>query len=53
VAERKTIMLTITEHCNLNCKYCYEKNKSLRTMSLKTALSIVEAELTKDDGFDV
>ena len=38
---------------NLNCKYCYEKNKSLRTMSLETALSIVEEELMKDDGFDI
>lgn len=53
MAEKKTIMLTITEHCNLDCKYCYEKNKSLRTMSLEIALNIVKRELTKDDGFDV
>lgn len=51
--EKKTIMLTITEHCNLNCRYCYEKNKSLRTMALETALHIVNDELTKDDGFDI
>ncbi len=51
--EKKTIMLTITEHCNLDCKYCYEKNKSLRTMSIETALAIIEMELTKDDGYDL
>lgn len=51
--EKKTIMLTLTEHCNLNCRYCYEKNKSLRSMSLETAQNIVKQELTKEDGFEV
>lgn len=53
MAEKKTIMLTITERCNLDCKYCYEKNKTLRTMSTETAKEIVSSELTKDDGFDL
>lgn len=39
---KKTIMLTITEHCNLNCLYCYEKNKSLKTMSMNTAQKLFE-----------
>ena len=53
MADKKTIMLTVTEQCNLNCKYCYEKNKSLSTMPLETAIKIVEHELTKDDGFEI
>ena len=24
--EKKTVMLTITEQCNLDCSYCYENN---------------------------
>ncbi len=50
--DKKTIMLTITEHCNLACKYCYEKNKSLRTMSYETAIDIIEKELTANDDFN-
>lgn len=53
MAKKKTIMLTITEHCNLNCRYCYEKNKSLRTMEKETAFKIIKEELTKNDGFDI
>lgn len=50
--EKKTVMLTITEQCNLDCSYCYEKNKSSRAMSIETAQSIIEYELSKQDGFD-
>ena len=49
---KKTVMLTITEQCNLDCGYCYEKNKSLRTMPMETALNIIECELSKQDEFD-
>ena len=47
----KTIMLTLTERCNLNCTYCYEKNKSLRTMAKETAIKILEKELQEDVDF--
>ena len=50
--ETKTIMLMLTEHCNLNCRYCYEKNKSLKTMTYKTAVDILTTELKMDDGFE-
>lgn len=49
---KKTIMLTITEYCNLNCIYCYEKNKTLRTMPLETAIKILNRELTIDDEYN-
>jgi len=45
-------MLTLTEYCNLNCTYCYEKNKTLKEMSYETAIKIVEKELSVDDGYD-
>lgn len=48
----KTIMLTLTERCNLNCTYCYEKNKSLKTMSKETAIQILEKELQEDPELD-
>lgn len=45
-------MLTVTERCNLNCKYCYEKNKSLKSMTAETAISILTNELTSDDEYE-
>ncbi|MDR0503113.1 MAG: radical SAM protein [Treponema sp.] len=44
-ASRKTIMLTITETCNLDCVYCYEHNKKSREMSRELILNIVENAL--------
>jgi len=49
---KKTVMLTITEKCNLSCVYCYEQNKSLKTMDLSTAIKIIENELNADDEYD-
>lgn len=37
----KTRTLHITENCNLNCRYCYEKNKTLKTMSIDTAKKVI------------
>ncbi len=48
----KIVILTLTDSCNLSCVYCYEHNKEPKTMPLETALSIVEKELTVDDGSD-
>ena len=42
---KKTVMLTVTEKCNLSCVYCYEQNKSLKTMKLETALEIIDNEI--------
>lgn len=52
----KTIVLTITEACNLNCIYCYEDYKCNKSMDFKTAISIIDNELRqlpKDVCLDV
>ncbi|MDD4468975.1 MAG: radical SAM protein [Acholeplasmataceae bacterium] len=41
----KNIRLTITENCNLDCIYCYEKNKTTNKMDYETAKKIITAEL--------
>ncbi|GHV92599.1 radical SAM protein [Spirochaetia bacterium] len=46
---RKTIMLTLTEACNLNCVYCYEHNKTSKEMSKDIAFKIIEEALQKGD----
>ena len=51
-AERnKSVTLTVTEACNLNCTYCYENHKSRNKMSADTAKRILDYELNLDDGF--
>lgn len=50
VEQVKSIALTLTHNCNLRCSYCYEKHGTHKRMSLDTAISIVDRELTIDDG---
>ena len=42
----KTILLTITESCNLNCIYCYEDFKCSKSMDFETAIGIIDKELS-------
>ncbi len=49
--KKRTLILVITERCNLNCVYCYEHDKSARNMSFSTAKSILDKEFA-DDGWD-
>ncbi len=42
----KTILLTITESCNLDCIYCYEDYKCSKSMDFKTAIGIIDKELS-------
>ena len=46
----KNITLVVTHQCNLDCVYCYEHHKNSCTMSAELAKSIVDRELTMDDG---
>lgn len=41
-AQIMTAGLIITHACNLNCVYCYERNKSSRFMSFDRARSLIE-----------
>ena len=47
-----TIMLTVTEMCNLSCVYCYEHNKSARKMSFRTAKKIIDDNFAKLGAYD-
>lgn len=48
--ETKVIILTLTNHCNLACVYCYEHNKKIRTMDTELAFQIIDKEMMMDDG---
>lgn len=48
--DTKVIILTLTNRCNLACVYCYEHNKEIQSMSLDTAINIIDREMTIDDG---
>ena len=50
--KRKTIMLTVTEACNLRCTYCYQAGKSNRRMRLEKAKEIVRHEFGNSSDFD-
>jgi uncharacterized protein len=49
--ENKTIMLIVTENCNLRCSYCYEENKTFRMMDFKTAKSVIDKEFADDSTY--
>lgn len=50
--KRKIVVLTLTEYCNLDCDYCFEKNKSKKFMDIQIAKNAIEYEFTHSDGFD-
>ena len=50
--KRRCVQITITERCNLNCIYCYEKNKDCRSLSVEQIKSIVEEAFKNSDNFD-
>ena len=47
--KRRSIMLIITQRCNLSCVYCYEHNKTSAQMSFATAKAIIDKELVDED----
>jgi sulfatase maturation enzyme AslB (radical SAM superfamily) len=49
----RLLTLLVTEQCNLNCVYCFEKKKSTRKMPRSVALAAVERHLdSTSDEFD-
>lgn len=49
----KSVTLTLTEDCNLNCTYCYENHKTHRLMDFGIAKSILETELNGNEDYDI
>lgn len=50
---RRSLTLTLTEDCNLRCRYCYETTKSRdRYMSFSVAQQAISEYMEMDDGFD-
>lgn len=53
---KRTIILTLTQNCNLSCTYCFEHNKSLKTMDYETAIQIIKDEydsINQDEMLEV
>ena len=50
--KRKILTLTITEFCNLDCVYCYERKKSSRVMPLSIAKAAVQNAAGISSEFD-
>lgn len=52
VPKRKSVTLTLTNHCNLACVYCYEHSKNKKTMTFECAKRIIDCEFDNAKGFD-
>jgi len=51
--ERRSVTLTVTEDCNLHCRYCYEPTKSRdRYMGLETAQEAITYYMQAEDEFE-
>lgn len=50
--KKKIVTITLTESCNLNCTYCYEKNKSKRFIDIELAKKIVDKEITDRGDYE-
>ena len=42
------LSIIVTNQCNLNCKYCYENNKSPQRINIDTAKNIISKYLNSD-----
>lgn len=49
---RKVVVLTLTESCNLDCVYCFEKAKTKGTMTIQIAKNIIHYEFNNSDQYD-
>jgi len=52
--KRRTVTLTVTEDCNLRCRYCYEPNKSReRYMSREVAQDAIRFYMQEESELEV
>lgn len=49
---RRTVLLTLTEACNLNCTYCYQDHKSQSRMSAQTGREAMERAFLNSPDHD-
>lgn len=49
---KKTVTLSVTHSCNLNCCYCYECGKDSSMIDAETGKEIIRKEIAAKDGFD-
>ncbi|MFI3305312.1 MAG: radical SAM protein [Rikenellaceae bacterium] len=47
---KRSIILTVTNRCNIQCIYCYEDFKNSKTMSLDVAKEILRKEIKENQG---
>ena len=45
----RSVTLTLTNRCNLNCAYCYESGKNNNSMSFDIAKTIIDSETSQQD----
>ena len=48
----RSVLLTLTHKCNLDCIYCYESHKDSSHMDYNTATAIIDKEIARCDSFD-
>ena len=52
--KRHTVVITLSERCNLNCVYCYEKGKDVGLMPFEKAKDIIRKSFVETaDGDDI
>jgi len=53
--KRRTVVLTLTNNCNLKCKYCYEEHNDRKSaiMDFETAKEKITKYMEMDDGLDM
>jgi sulfatase maturation enzyme AslB (radical SAM superfamily) len=51
-SKRKSVILQVTENCNLQCIYCYQTHNQEGCADLQTLISIITRELDTHDAFD-
>lgn len=47
--DKRIVTLTLTDACNLACVYCYEHNRTSKSMSFEKAKQIIDYEFSVDD----